>query len=80
MLIYVENIYIFDKTNKGTMKTETKYTKQIGNDTYVLNVCRDSVSGSLVYQMWVEQNEKQVRGTWTTRRRLDKETKQFFGI
>lgn len=61
------------------MTADTKYTKQLGNDTYVLNVSRGD-SGSLVYQMWAEQNGKQVRGTWTTKRRLDKETKQFFGL
>lgn len=61
------------------MTSETKYTKKIGNDTYVLNVVR-SLHGSLVYQMWSEHNAKQVKGSWTTKRRLDKETKQFFGL
>ena len=61
------------------MTTQTKYTKQIGNDTYVLNVVRGEYN-SLVYQMWGEINGKQVRGTWKTRQRLDKETKEFFGV
>lgn len=52
---------------------------QIGNDTYVLNVVRGEY-GSLIYQMWSERNGKQVNGTWTTKQRLDKETKEFFGI
>ena len=61
------------------MTTQTKYTKQIGNDTYVLNVVRGTYK-SLVYQMWAEKNGKQIRETWTTRQRLDKETKEFFGV
>lgn len=61
------------------MASNTKYTKQLGNDTWVLNVSRGE-HGSLVYQMWAEQNGKQIRGTWVMRRRLDKETKQFYGL
>ena len=61
------------------MRTSLKYTKQIGNDNYVLNVVRTEYD-ALVYQMWVERNGFQVNGTWTIKQRLDKETKQFFGI
>jgi hypothetical protein len=61
------------------MTTQTKYTNQIGNDTYVLNVVRGEY-GSLVYQMWCEINGKKLDCTWTTRKRLDKETKEFFGL
>ena len=63
-----------------TMTTETKYTQQIGNDTYVLNVCRNPKAGSLVYQMWTEREGSQVKGTWTTKQRIDSETKSFFKI
>jgi hypothetical protein len=62
------------------MTTQTKYTQKIGNDTYVLNVCRNTEVGSLVYQMWAEIDGKQVKGTWTTKQRLDSETKSFFKL
>jgi hypothetical protein len=72
--IFVNNKTITD------MATETKHTQQIGNDTYVLNVCRNSKASSLVYQMWTERNGSQVKGTWSTKKRLDSETKSFFKI
>jgi hypothetical protein len=57
----------------------TKYAVQQGRETHVLNVVRCE-SGSLVYQMWIEYNGKKINSTWTTRQRLDKETKKYFGI
>jgi len=61
------------------MTTATKYTVQRGKETDVLNVIRGDF-GLLLYQMWIEIDGKKLDCTWTTKQRLDKETKKYFRI
>lgn len=70
---------MFVTTNTETMTTSTKYTVQRGKETDVLNLVKGE-HGSLVYQMWIEVDGKKLDYTWTTKQRLDKESKKYFGI
>jgi hypothetical protein len=55
----------------------------IGNEKHILEQVEtkhtDSFS-SMIWRMWSEKNDKMIDCTFTTRQRLSKETKLFFGI
>ena len=61
------------------MTKEQTYRVTRGNEVDVLNIV-SCIYGSLVYQMWIEIEGKKLDCTWTTRKRLDSETKKYFKI
>lgn len=50
-----------------------------GSETHKLQLKKSSVNTN-IWIMWTERNDKVCRGTRTTMQRLDKETKDFFGV
>ena len=61
------------------MKTQQTYKVTRGNEVDVLNVVRGEY-GSLTYQMWIEVNGKKLDYTWSTKKRLDAESKKYWGL
>jgi hypothetical protein len=66
------------------MKTVTlRKEVSIGNEKHILEQVETKHTesfSSMLWRMWTERNGKMIECTFTTRQRLSKETKLFFGI
>ena len=52
---------------------------KIGDETHKLQLKKSSQNTN-IWIMWTERDGKECRGTRTSLQRLDKETKNFFGV